>query len=61
MKWITYGDHNSGLGLPAFAGSSYLWQDAVVESDSWNSRGRPPICEMSLAENVIGAMRGKAT
>jgi hypothetical protein len=60
MKWATSGNHNSGWGLPAFAGSSHLWQNAVVETDGWNSPGRLQICEMFLAVNVIGPMRGKA-
>jgi hypothetical protein len=60
MKSGTSGDRNSELGLPAFAGSSQLWQDAAVETHGSNSWGRLQISEMSLAVNVIGPLRRKA-
>ena len=60
MESVISGAQNSGLGLPAFAGASHLWQSAVVETHGLDAWGRLQISEMSLLVNFIGPLRRKA-
>jgi hypothetical protein len=60
MKTTASGDQNSGLGLPAFAGSSPLRQKFLVGSEDLNSWRRLRISEMSQAVNVIDILCEKA-